>query len=79
MTTPQTTDTKKPIDSAYLMKVCAGGIVQAIEGKIPPETLAAIAAAASAYAALQQTEGLQERVRALETQIVMLRSPGMSA
>lgn len=71
MTTPpngqSTTDPpKEGIDGAYLMRTCAGGIVQVFQDKLTPEKLAAVAQAARAYAALEQNVEIQELKQQLE-------------
>lgn len=61
---------KQQIDGPLLMRICAGGVSQVLDGVMKPEVLLAIATAANAYAALQQNKELEVRVQMLERQMM---------
>lgn len=63
---PTNQQQKEGINGAYLMKLCAGGIVKLFANEMEPEKLSAIAAAASAYAALEQNVEIQDMKEQLE-------------
>lgn len=63
---PTNQQQKEGINGAYLMKLCAGGIAKSFANEMEPEKLSAIAAAARAYAALEQNVEIQELKQQLE-------------
>lgn len=54
------------INNRKLMNICAGGIVKVFGKEMEPETLMAIAAAARAFAALEQNHEIHEMKQQLE-------------
>lgn len=61
----------------HLQDILAGGIATLLAGNMQPDALAAIAAAARAYAELQSVGEMKEQLAALQAdmQLMAMRSP----